>query len=99
MRALTYTIAAAAFVALIASPALAQTNDAPASGQSSGTSGLDPVKAQIKDEDVFGFDLSMGPQGLTPEQLTAAKNTCNQNVTAEPLRYSSAVKTFCTQIQ
>lgn len=99
MANLKYTLAAAAFVALLASPALAQSNNAPASGADSGTSGLDSVKAQIKDEDVFGFDITMGAQGLTAEQLTAAKNTCNQNVTAEPLRYSAAVKTFCTQIQ
>lgn len=99
MRTLKYTLAATAFLALLASPAIAQSDSAPASGANSGTSGLDSVKAQVKDEDVFGFDITMGAQGLTPEQLAAAKNTCNQNVTAEPLRYSAAVKTFCTQIQ
>jgi len=50
-------------------------------------------------EDVFGFDITQGGTNLTAEQLTAARNTCNQNVTAEPLKYSAAVKTFCTQIQ
>jgi len=99
MKALKYTIAAAAFMAILASPAMAQDNSAPASGADSGTSGLDSVKAQIKDEDVFGFDISMGATGLSAEQLAAAKNTCNQNVTAEPLRYSATVKSFCTQIQ
>ncbi|BCP51672.1 hypothetical protein K32_02890 [Kaistia sp. 32K] len=100
MNSLKYTIAAAALVALFASPAIAQTSDNTGTGgQNGATSGMDPVKAQIKDEDVFGFDITQGAVGLTPEQLTAAKNTCNQNVTAEPLRYSAAVKTFCTQIQ
>jgi hypothetical protein len=100
MISLKYTIAMAAFLALSASPALAQTSDNNGTGGPDGaTSGMDPVKSQVKDEDVFGFDITTGGAGLTAEQLTAAKNTCNQKVTAEPLRYSAAVKTFCTQIQ
>jgi hypothetical protein len=102
MKSLKYTIAIAAVAAILASPAMAQSSDGSSNttgGQGGGTSGMDNVKSQIKDEDVFGFDITMGAEGLTPEQLTAARNTCNQNVTAEPLKYSSAVKTFCTQIQ
>lgn len=101
MTSLKYTIAAAALLAMLATPALAQSTDntGGTSGQNSPTSGMDPVKAQIPDADVFGFDISPGGATLTPEQLTAARNTCNQNVTAEPLRYSAAVKTFCTSIQ
>jgi hypothetical protein len=100
MNTLKYTIAIAAVAAMFASPVLAQTSDSDGTGgQNGATSGMDNVKSQIKDEDVFGFDITMGAEGLTPEQLTAARNTCNQNVTAEPLKYSSAVKTFCTQIQ
>jgi len=100
MNTIKYTIAIAAVAALFASPVLAQSTDNNTTGgQNGATSGMDPVKSQIKDEDVFGFDITQGATNLTPEQLTAARNTCNQNVTAEPLKYSAAVKTFCTQIQ
>jgi hypothetical protein len=102
MNTLKYTIAVAAVAAMFASPAMAQSSDGSSNttgGQNGATSGMDPVKAQIKDEDVFGFDITQGGTNLTAEQLTAARNTCNQNVTAEPLKYSAAVKTFCTQIQ
>lgn len=100
MNTIKYTIAVAAVAALFASPVMAQSTDNNTTGgQNGATSGMDPVKAQIKDEDVFGFDITQGATNLTPEQLTAARNTCNQNVTAEPLKYSAAVKTFCTQIQ
>lgn len=68
------------------------------SSQSGQTSGTD-TKAQVKDADVFGYDITMGAANLTPEQLTTAKSTCSQSVTAEPLRYSPAVKAFCTSIQ
>jgi len=108
MNSFKHILAASAVAILFASPAFAQ--DAPStpstppttpganstlSGQTSGTDS----QVQIKDEDVFGYDITMGAANLTPEQLQAAKNTCNQNVTAEPLRYSAAVKTFCTSIQ
>ncbi len=100
MNTIKYTIAVAAVAALFASPVMAQSTDNNTTGgQNGATSGMDPVKSQIKDEDVFGFDITQGATNLTPEQLTAARNTCNQNVTAEPLKYSAAVKTFCTQIQ
>lgn len=100
MNTIKYTIAVAAVATLFASPVMAQSTDNNTTGgQNGATSGMDPVKAQIKDEDVFGFDITQGATNLTPEQLTAARNTCNQNVTAEPLKYSAAVKTFCTQIQ
>lgn len=103
MNIFNYTLAAAGVVALLSSPALAQ--DAPAAPAASGqgtqngpTSGTDN-QVQVPDTDVFGFDITAGGANLTPEQLTAARNTCNQNVTAEPLRYSAAVKSFCTSIQ
>jgi len=102
MNTIKYTIAVAAVTALFASPVMAQSSDGTSNttgGQNGATSGMDPVKSQIKDEDVFGFDITQGGTNLTAEQLTAARNTCNQNVTAEPLKYSAAVKTFCTQIQ
>jgi len=104
MNSFKHILAASAVAILFASPAFAQ--DAPSaptapgasSSQSGQTSGTDS-QVQIRDEDVFGYDITMGAANLTPEQLQAAKNTCNQNVTAEPLRYSAAVKTFCTSIQ
>jgi opacity protein-like surface antigen len=103
MTFLKYTVATAALVLLFASPAMAQSTDTPApaaqgAAQSGQTSGTD-AQAQVPDTDVFGYDITQGAANLTPEQLTAAKNTCNQNVTAEPLRYSSAVKAFCTSLQ
>lgn len=102
MNILRYTVATAALVVLFASPAMAQSTDTPAPAaqgtQSGQTSGTD-AQVQVPDTDVFGYDITQGAANLTPEQLTAAKNTCNQNVTAEPLRYSSAVKAFCTSIQ
>lgn len=103
MISLKYTLAATAFAALFASSAMAQDAPsapaAPSQGAQSGqTSGTDN-QVQVPDTDVFGFDITMGGANLTAEQLTAAKNTCNQNVTAEPLRYSAAVKSFCTSIQ
>jgi hypothetical protein len=102
MNNLKYTIATAALVVLFASPAMAQSTDTPApaakGAQSGTTSGTDAL-VQVPDTDVFGYDITQGAANLTPEQLTAAKNTCNQNVTAEPLRYSAAVKAFCTSIQ
>ncbi|MET4633097.1 MULTISPECIES: hypothetical protein [Kaistia] len=107
MNSFKHILAASAVAILFASPAFAQdapsaptTPTAPAASSNPGgtTSGTDS-QVQIKDEDVFGYDITMGAANLTPEQLQAAKNTCNQNVTAEPLRYSAAVKTFCTSIQ
>lgn len=107
MPFIKYSLAAAGLMVLLASPAMAQQADGPGgassngtatSGQNAPTSSSDP-KAQVKDEDVFGYDITMGAAKLTPEQLAAAKNTCNQDVTAEPLRYSPAVKAFCTSIQ
>lgn len=104
MNSFKHILAASAVAILFASPAFAQdapsTPTAPAASSNPGgtTSGTDS-QVQIKDEDVFGYDITMGATNLTPEQLTAAKNTCNQNVTAEPLRYSAAVKSFCTSIQ
>ncbi|MCX5519504.1 hypothetical protein OSH10_13765 [Kaistia defluvii] len=107
MNSFKHILAASAVAILAASPAFAQdapsaptTPTAPAASSNPGaqTSGTDS-QVQIKDEDVFGYDITMGAANLTPEQLQAAKNTCNQNVTAEPLRYSAAVKSFCTSIQ
>lgn len=63
------------------------------SGPSSG------AEDQVKDEDVFGFDITMGTANLTDEQRLAARNTCNEKVMTDATRYSGAVRTFCQQLQ
>ncbi len=63
------------------------------------SSNADKPSGPIADSDVFGFDITMGTANLTAEQRTAAMNTCRDNVTIDPVRYSSAVKTFCDQLK
>jgi len=79
-----------------ANPTPAQSDN----GQSAeSSSSADKPDGPIADQDVFGFDITMGTANLTPEQLTAAQNTCRDNVTIDPVRYSSAVKSFCDQLK
>jgi hypothetical protein len=92
-----------AMIAMSASPLMAQDAPAPANAPaattttptvSGPTSGSD---SEVKDADVFGFDIS-GATQPTAEQLVVAKNTCNEKVNTEPTRYSGAVRTFCEQV-
>ncbi len=77
-------------------PTPAQTDN----GQSAeSSSSADKPSGPIADSDVFGFDITMGTANLTAEQKTAAMNTCRDQVTIDPVRYSSAVKTFCEQMK
>lgn len=109
MNVIKYSLATAAIVVLFASPAIAQDATTPTApnattapttggGQSGGTSGTDPQNP-LNDVEVFGYELTVDPATLSPEQLTAARNTCNQDVTANPMRYSPAVKDFCAAIR
>ncbi|SHE58831.1 hypothetical protein SAMN02745157_0509 [Kaistia soli DSM 19436] len=80
----------------VSNPTPAQSDN----GQSTESSSeADKPGGPIADTDVFGFDISMGTANLTAEQMTAAKNTCRDNVTIDPVRYSSAVKSFCDQLK
>ncbi|MBZ9935054.1 hypothetical protein LB518_02005 [Mesorhizobium sp. BR1-1-16] len=80
----------------VSTPTPAQSDN----GQSAeSTSEADKPGGPIADQDVFGFDITMGTANLTPEQLTAAQNTCRDNVTIDPVRYSTAVKSFCDQLK
>ncbi len=63
------------------------------------TSEADKPSGPVADSEVFGYDISMGTANLTAEQITAAKNTCRDSVTIDPVRYSSAVKAFCDQLK
>ncbi|MCX5479459.1 hypothetical protein OSH08_10615 [Kaistia geumhonensis] len=63
------------------------------------SSEADKPGGAIADQDVFGFDISMGTAKLTAEQMMAAKNTCRDQVTIDPTRYSSTVRSFCDQLK
>ena len=79
-----------------ATPTPAQSDN----GQSTeSTSEADKPSGPVADSDVFGFDITMGTANLTAEQRTAAMNTCRDNVTIDPVRYSAAVKSFCDQLK
>jgi hypothetical protein len=78
------------------SPTPTQTDN----GQSAqSTSEADKPSGPIADTDVFGYDITMGTSKLTAEQITSAKNICRDNVTIDPVRYSSNVKAFCDQLK
>ncbi len=63
------------------------------------SSEADKPSGPIADADVFGYDITMGTANLTAEQITSAKNICRDNVTIDPVRYSSAVKSFCDTLK
>lgn len=80
-------------------PGTSNTTD-PSNGVSpESSSETDKPGGAIADTDVFGFDITMGTANLTAEQLMAAKNTCRDQVTIEPTRYSSTVRSFCDQLK
>jgi len=109
---LTALIFGTAIVALSASPLMAQDapapgGDTPATSVPAPASPTEPSQTlndatsgsetQIPDQDVFGFDIS-GTTELTAEQVTAAKNTCNDTVNPNAVQYSANVRSFCERV-